>query len=103
MHECAEFGLAAHWLYKETDNMMRYQSDVNDSKIDASPYKSKGLEDEAAVQNKYTLLKEGHPVLRVEGSQLLEAVIVRYLQIITLSCYLIFEIPCTWVLFLHVI
>ncbi|XP_008798007.2 uncharacterized protein LOC103713029 isoform X2 [Phoenix dactylifera] len=78
MHEHAEFGLAAHWLYKE--NKFEQTSTI-DSKIGASSYQSKSLEDGEYIQDedpwKYNSIKVGHPVLRIEGSQLLAAVIVR--------------------------
>ncbi|KAG9454396.1 hypothetical protein H6P81_007300 [Aristolochia fimbriata] len=71
MHEHAEFGLAAHWLYKETESKVQYPS-RNDSKEFAN---------ETAVEDdelqKHSSLKVGHPVLKVDGSHLLAAVIVR--------------------------
>ncbi|XP_068650104.1 uncharacterized protein [Aristolochia californica] len=71
MHEHAEFGLAAHWLYKETENKVQYPS-ISDSKE---------FENETPVEDdelqKHSSLKVGHPVLRVDGSHLLAAVIVR--------------------------
>ncbi|KAK1305503.1 hypothetical protein QJS10_CPA10g01369 [Acorus calamus] len=79
MHEHAEFGLAAHWLYKETVHSVSYTSPICDSKSSTSPYQS--MEEEISSQSdawqKYSSLKAGHPVLRVEGSQLLSCVIVR--------------------------
>ncbi|OVA12056.1 HD/PDEase domain [Macleaya cordata] len=79
MHEHAEYGLAAHWLYKEAENKV-VQTRAIHTKMNPSLYQSKGLEDEASVDDdefqKYSSLKKGHPVLRVEGSHLLASVVV---------------------------
>ncbi|XP_020260560.1 uncharacterized protein LOC109836927 [Asparagus officinalis] len=79
MHANAEFGLAAHWLYKE--NKGETTSSTYDDKISASSFQTNSLEHEGYLQHdiyqKYGSIKPGHPVLRVEGSHLLAAVIVR--------------------------
>ncbi|XP_062119799.1 uncharacterized protein LOC133834261 isoform X1 [Humulus lupulus] len=81
MHEYAEHGLAAHWLYKETGNQLSSIPITDESEVEAAPYFSSDTEEQNSIEcnllQKYSLLKSGHPVLRVEGSHLLAAVIIR--------------------------
>lgn len=81
MHDYAEHGLAAHWLYKESGNQLSSVSSTDESEVEAASYFSKDMEEQNSIEcnllQKHSLLKTGHPVLRVEGSHLLAAVIIR--------------------------
>ncbi|GKB85967.1 hypothetical protein Tco_0958239 [Tanacetum coccineum] len=91
MREYAEHEVASHWLYKEADNKTLTKSSVIGSEIPSSTYLSNDMEDKSPnVFKKYSSLKAGHTVLRVEGSNLLAVVIVRAMngegKVVSMTC-----------------
>ncbi|KAH9305587.1 hypothetical protein KI387_009991, partial [Taxus chinensis] len=86
MHESAEYGHAAHWLYKEAGNTERSISFPSDSNKIAprsgddiigkiTKQETEKDADKEAYVNVMSI-RVGHPVLRVEDSRLLAAVVV---------------------------
>nr|GEU34866.1 putative polyprotein [Tanacetum cinerariifolium] len=76
---------AAHWFYKEANSKLHTKGSVIGYEIPSSSYLLNDMEDRGPTEDhvfkKYSSVKAGHPVLRVEGSNLLAAVIVRDLLV----------------------
>ena len=80
MHEHAEYGHAAHWLYKESESSPKIISNISEmpepkaqeiSIVNSNTTKAK------SQNGQRESVKVGHPVLRVENGRLLAGVILR--------------------------
>jgi hypothetical protein len=80
MHEHAEYGHAAHWLYKESESSPKISSNMSEmSELKAQDISigSSNTANSKSRNGQRGSLKLGHPVLRVENGRLLAGVILR--------------------------